>query len=124
MPTTQYNTRKTFAPFIPQVHRGNLTPSVAEKKGPLKVAFTWATRNQVTERGEHGEPIKFNRDNMLGAPQMTFASVDNYLRWHENMAEWQEAVELVDELGFWTEVPDWMLDMADDHRLDNEMDDM
>jgi hypothetical protein len=112
------NPRKTFKPFIPQVNRSNLAPHLEKKTGPINVHFTWAVRPEVTQRGEHGEVLAVNHENWKGAPQMKFQSVDSYLRWHENMSVWQENQEILDdEPALEREVPDWMLDMADERRF-------
>ena len=111
-------TRKTFAPFIPQVNRSSLAPSLGEKTGPIKVHFAWAVRPEVTQRGEHGEVLAVNHENWKGAPRMEFQTVDSYLRWHENMGVWQENQEILeDEPALEREVPGWMLDMADERRF-------
>ena len=112
------NTRKTFKPFIPQVNRSNLSPHLEKKTGPMNVHFAWAVRPEVTRRGEHGEVLAVNQENWKGAPRMEFQNVESYLRWHENMGLWQENQDILDhEPALEREVPDWMLDMADERRF-------
>ena len=108
----RFSKPRTFKPFIPQLRPSD---ELFDHKGPVRVAFSWATRHQVTGRDERGSVTSVNSNNMLGAPRMTFETPEHYVRWRENVEDWQDwddhdlDYDKRDE-----EVPDWMYDMADE----------
>lgn len=109
-PRTKLNVR-TFRPFIPQLRP---TDDLAEQTGPIRVAFAWAVRHQVTGRDERGNVTSVNTNNMLNAPCMKFKSPGHYVRWHEDAEDWQDDDHDLDYDGREDGVPDWMYDMADE----------
>ncbi len=109
-PRTNLHVR-TFRPFIPQLRP---TDELAEHKGPVRVAFAWAVRHQVTGRDERGNVTSVNTKNMLSAPRMKFQSPDHYVRWHEDAEDWQDDEHDLDHDQPEDGVPDWMYDMADE----------
>ena len=109
-PRTNLHVR-TFRPFIPQLRP---TDELADHKGPVRVAFAWAVRHQVTGRDERGNVTSVNTKNMLAAPRMTFRNARHYVHWHEDAEDWQDDYHDLDHDDREQGVPDWMYDMADE----------
>lgn len=125
--TSRFNSRnmhQAFKPYFGQLSDEEHASQLA-KKGPQRVAFTWAVRHEVTNRATsddvdagdanyEGQALAFDKSRTLGAPRMEFQSGSHYARWRESMnvgiEERYSDIDFVDN----EDVPGWMLDLAED----------
>lgn len=117
--------RSTFKPYFTQMSKMEKNGIHMDEK--QRVCFSWAVMHKVEERANQedidegrasylGEALKFNKEEQLTAPRLTFKSGRNYCNWRETQSEicrmglrdtpkGRVPPEDIDD------VPDWMLDL-------------
>ena len=114
----------TFKPYFAQMTDAE-HENAAKKRGPQRVAFTWAVRHRVTSRASEedveegnaryvGQARSFEKSESIGAPRMEFASGLQYAQWRDNVGCGVSKCLHDDEFVNNDEVPDWMLDLGEE----------